>query len=136
MAVLLAGAGLMAAHGIAQTTVAKLAETGEVSCEPALPVFCGNIHVSCSGPSALKAFPFKLRASGSRGWIETAADTADPKGIGELYENGRLDWDSRLAYVIVQPHRGNGYVKVQADGSYSFRHYSQDGATMSRGYCR
>ena len=61
---------------------------------------------------------------------------ADPAGIVELYQNGRLDWDSRQAYVIVQPPRGSGYVKLQADGSYSFRHYSESGATMSRGHCR
>lgn len=115
-----------------RSATSKLAQTGEVTCEPALPFFCGNIHVACSGRTTIRTFPFKLRASPSRGWIESAADTS---GVKERYENGRLDWEDAKTYVILRPREGNGYVKLLADGRYSFRHYSQGIGTMSYGRC-
>ena len=115
-----------------RAAIAKLAQTGEVSCQPSLPVFCSNIHVSCSGPSSIKTFPFKLRATRTHGSIESTSDTA---GMREQYENGRVDWDSEDAYIILRPHQTNGYIKMLADGTYSFRHYSHHAGTMSRGHC-
>jgi hypothetical protein len=126
-------AGLAATSEAAPNALAKLADTGEVSCQPALPFFCDNIHVSCSGPSTLKAVPFKLRAVADRGSIEPASD---PAGLGELYRDSRVDWASDKSYLLLRPARANGYIKLQADGKYSFRHYAQDAAaTMSRGHC-
>lgn len=115
-----------------QSAIAKLAQTGKVSCQPSLPVFCSNIHVSCSGPSSVRTFPFKLGATRTHGSIESIADTA---GIAEQYENGRVEWHNDDAYIILRPHQANGYIKMLADGSYSFRHYAQHAGTMSRGHC-
>lgn len=115
-----------------EVAIAKLARTGEVSCQPAMPVFCSNIHVSCSGPSATKAFPFKLRATSTRGSLESKSDAA---GMTEQFESGRVEWGNENGYVILYSHQTNGYVKMLADGRYSFRHYSQYAATMSRGHC-
>lgn len=123
---------LASTSGAAQSPIAKLAGSGEVSCQPALPFFCGNIHVSCSGPSSLQAVAFKLRATADRGEIEPESD---PAGLGELYRGGSVEWASDKSYVLLRPARANGYIKMLADGSYSFRHYAQDAATMSRGHC-
>lgn len=128
-----ASASAAAQHEGNRNAAATLARTGEVSCEPSLPVFCANIHVSCSGRSSIPTFPFKLRASGTRGWIESDADTA---GIAQQYENGRLEWDADAASVILRPHQSPGYIKLLADGSYSLRLYSSHAATMSLGRCR
>jgi hypothetical protein len=131
--VLLLAAGFAATSGAAPSALAKLIEAGEVFCQPAWPVFCDNIHVSCSGPSTLRAVPFKLRAVADRVSIEPASD---PAGLGELYRDGRVEWASDRSYVLLRPARANGYIKLQADGKYSFRHYAQDAAaTMSRGHC-
>jgi len=126
-------AAFAAADGGPRSVVATLAQTGEVWCQPAFAVFCSNIHVSCSGPSDIKTFAFKLRASGARGWIEPAADSS---GIGALYDNGRAEWDALDGSVIVWPQHGQGHIKLLADGRYSFRHYSEHAATMSHGQCR
>jgi hypothetical protein len=115
-----------------QTAIAKLAHAGEVSCQPSLPFFCSNIHVACSGTSSMKTFPFKFRATFADGSIESASDTG---GIREQYESGRAEWDSDGAYVILRPRLANGYIKLLADGTYSFRHYAQHVGTMSRGHC-
>jgi hypothetical protein len=114
------------------TAISKLARAGEVSCRPALPFFCGNIHIGCSGLSTIPTFPFKLRATSGRALIESEADTS---GIGALYQDGRVEWGGDDTYIIVRPRRSNGYIKIFADGTYSFRHYSQDAATMSHGHC-
>jgi len=124
--------GFAAQSDAPQTAIARLAHTGKISCQPSLPVFCSNIHVSCSGPSALRTFPFTLRATRTHGSIESTSDTA---GMTEQYENGRVEWHSEDAYVILRPRQTNGYIKMLADGTYSFRHYSQYAATMSRGHC-
>ena len=112
--------------------VEKLATTGEVSCQPTLPFFCGNMHVSCAGLTSIATFPFKLRASGVAGTIESAPGTESVRGP---YENGRVEWEPVGAYVIVLPRTGGGYIKLLADGGYSFRHYAQHGAAMSLGRC-
>lgn len=112
--------------------VARLATTGEVSCQPTLPYFCANMHVSCAGLTSIATFPFKLRASGVAGTIESAPGTESVRGP---YENGRAEWDPLGVYVIVLPRRGGGYIKLLADGGYSFRHYAQHGAAMSLGRC-
>lgn len=113
--------------------IAKLAQAGAVSCQPAHPVFCSNIHVSCAGPSSLKTFPFKLRATRTEGSIESASDTS---GMSKRYARASIEWDAAGEYVLLRPKEGNGYVKLLADGRYSFRHYENETATMSRGHCR
>jgi len=115
-----------------RSAVAKLAASGEVSCRPTLPFFCGNMHVSCAGLTSIATFPFKLRATAVAGTIESAPGTESLQGP---YQNGRVTWDPAGAYVIVLPGSGGGYVKLLADGSYSFRHYAQHGAAMSLGRC-
>ena len=116
-----------------QTAITRLAAGGAVSCQPALPHFCANIHVACSGPSTIRTFPFALRARADQGSIESSSDTA---GIGEIYTNGRVAWDSELSYVILRPHQGNGYIKLLADGTFSFRLYLQNAsAVMTYGRC-
>ncbi len=112
--------------------IQKLATTGEVACQPALPFYCGNMHVSCAGLTSIATFPFKLRATAVVGTIESAPGTESVRGP---YENGRVDWEPAGAYVIVSPRSGSGYIKLLADGSYSFRHYAQHGAAMSLGRC-
>ena len=115
-----------------RSAVAMLAASGEVSCRPTLPFFCGNMHVSCAGLTSIATFPFKLRATALVGTIEAAPGT---ESLRSPYENGRVEWDPAGIYVIVLPGSGGGYVKLLADGSYSFRHYAQHGAAMSLGHC-
>jgi len=104
-----------------------------VDCRPALPYFCANIHVSCSGRTAIRTFPFRLRVNADRGWIEPEADTA---GMRALYENARVDWGEKEMYLILRPREGAGNINLLANGKYSFRHYVQDGGVMSYGHCR
>ena len=68
-----------------------------------------------------------------RGWIESESDTA---GILKSYANGSVDWGKDGAYVILRPQGRQGYIKLLANGKYSFRHYSQDVGIMSHGQCR
>jgi hypothetical protein len=103
-----------------------------VDCRPALPFFCGNIHVACSGRTEVRTFPFRFHANASRGWIES---TSDASGIKTPYENASVDWGKEGAYVILRPQGRGGYIKLLANGKYSFRHYSQDVGIMSYGYC-
>ncbi len=125
-------AGAALAEETAQTAAALRAKAVAVHCRPALPVFCANIHVGCSGRTALKTFAFALTARADRGRIEAASDTA---GLQALYADARADWDPGAAYVILRPRGAGGYIKLRADGSYSFRFYAQDSGLMSHGHC-
>ena len=102
----------------------------EVDCQPALPFFCTNIHAGCAGRTEVAALPFKLNAVSGRGWIESS--DADMR---ELYANGRADWESGETRVIVRPERGQGYIRLLADGRYVFRYYRGDAGIMSYGHC-
>ena len=121
-----------AASEAPSSALAKLAQTGELWCRPSWPVFCGNVHVSCSGQTSIQAFSFKLRADAGVGTIESGPE---PEGLQATYENARAEWDRDGAYVILQPRRASGYIKLLADGSYSFRHYTRHAAVMSIGRC-
>jgi hypothetical protein len=123
---------LVNATAVAGDAVSRLTSTGTVNCQPILPYFCDNLHVSCSGRTTLPTFPFTLKISAARAWLESDADTS---GIKALYENARLDRDKDGAYVLFRPHAANGYIKLLADGRYSFRHYARDLGTMSHGHC-
>jgi hypothetical protein len=125
-------AGFAAGGDAPRTTTSLLVQAVEVDCQPALPYFCGNIHVACSGRTEIRTFPFTLRANSSRGWIESKSDTS---GIRKSYENGSVDWGKDGTYVILRPQGRAGYIKLLANGKYSFRHYSQDTGIMSYGSC-
>jgi hypothetical protein len=103
----------------------------EVECEPVYPVFCMNIHAGCAGRTETAALPFKLNAASGRGWIESP--DADMR---ELYANGRAEWEDGETRVIVRPQRGQGYIRLLADGRYVFRYYRGDAGIMSYGNCR
>jgi hypothetical protein len=105
----------------------------DVQCEPAVPVFCRNIHVGCAGPTELRTFPFKLRVASERGWIEAGPDGAD---FQQHYADARVEWDEAEGYVILWPRGRPGYIKRLADGRFSFRHYPDaTGGVMSYGRC-
>jgi len=104
-----------------------------VECEPALPVFCQNIHVSCAGPTELRTFPFKLRVASGRGWIEAGPEAAD---FQRQYADARIEWGHADAYVLLFPQGRPGYIKLLADGTFSFRHYPGDTGVMSYGRCQ
>ena len=103
----------------------------EVQCEPVHPVFCMNIHAGCAGRTETPALPFKLQADAGRGSIESA--DADMR---ELYADGRAEWEDGETRVIVRPARGQGYIRLLADGRYVFRYYRGDTGIMSYGDCR
>jgi hypothetical protein len=126
-------AGFATGGDFSRTATSLRAQAVAVDCEPALPVFCTNIHVACSGRTEVRTFPFKLRANSSRGWIESASDAS---AIQKPYENGSVDWGKEGTYVILRPQGREGYIKLLANGKYSFRHYSQDTGIMSHGHCR
>lgn len=100
-----------------------------VTCEPALPYFCANIHVSCSGRTDVPTFAFRLHARDGRGGID-----AEAPALRELYRDARVDRDEDA--VILRPRQGAGYIRLQADGRYSFRHYAGNAGIMSYGHCR
>ena len=125
-------AGFAAEGDASPSVVAKLAHTGELSCQPSVPAFCGNMHVSCSGQTSIKTFLFKLRATPSHGTIESAPET---EAMRTLYENGRIEWDGQGRYVLLLPRHASGYIKLLSDGTYSFRYYAQGVGVMSIGRC-
>jgi hypothetical protein len=126
-------AGIAAAGVASQTAVTTLAQTGEMSCQPSQPFFCENMHVSCSGQTSMETFAFKLRATRTRGSIEVAAEH---ELMRKLYENGSAEWDREGTYVILFPRPESGYIKLASDGTYSFRHYTQQGGVMAIGHCK
>ncbi len=131
---LCAVAGVAAAADAPPGAITTLLKAGAVACQPAMPLFCSNIHVACAGPSSMRALPFTLKATRSAGAIDIGA--ADTAGLRELYADARVEWDRDDGYVILWPAQASGYVKLLADGTYVVRHYTSPyAATMSRGRC-
>ena len=91
------------------------------------------MHVSCAGQTAIETFAFKLRATRTHGSIDSAPET---ENLRRQFENGRVDWDSAGAYVVLHSSQMNsGYIKLNADGTYNFRFYPLNVGVMSLGRC-
>lgn len=110
-----------------ESVPATLARTGSITCRPALDYFCRNIHVGCSGRSAIATSDFVIRVHGQQARLEPVPDEFSVRG-------GPLEFAHDSAIVWLPPTLG--YVKITADGTYSFRHYRQSAAYMSYGACR
>lgn len=113
--------------------LAKLRQGGEVSCQPALPYFCENVHVRCIGRTSVSTFAFKLRAARGTGPVEL---DAAPEEFQHRYANASVAWGEDGSYVLLGPRGTNGYLKLLADGKYVFRHYLEGRGVMSLGSCR
>jgi hypothetical protein len=109
-----------------------LRQGAELSCQPALPYFCENVHVRCVGLTTVAASPFKLRvAAGS----PTVALVIDDENQAR-YQDAEVEWAEDGSYLLLSPRSANGYVKLLADGKYIFRHYIQGRGVMSLGHCK
>lgn len=129
--------GAAAADDSAAGVIERLRRTGEATCTPVWPMFCSNVHVSCAGHTPIPAFEFRLRVASSEGSIVPAtAVPATPEAVYAPYAKARIEWDDAGAAVILRPAEGMGYVRLQADGRYSFRHYVGAAGVMSIGHCR
>jgi len=122
----------LAASAAAANVVEKLQRVGEVSCEPAWPFFCSNFHVACAGQTSVRTFGFTLRAAGAQATLAAGADGA---GVAEPYARARVVHDAQNQSVLVLPDSTHGYLKLQADGRYSLRHYQAHQGIMSVGRC-
>ena len=91
-----------------------------LSCVPALPFFCGNIHVGCAGRTRIETHPFDIQ----EGSVHFADGTVWPvraqtnSGATILWRQDSTDW-----------------IRVEADGRFSLRRYRKGQAMMTRGSC-
>ncbi len=107
----------------------KLAQTGKISCRPALRHFCRNIHISCSGRSDIETAPFVVTLSGEAAVLDFPDGRAPDVPSGGPFRTG-----ADFALVRLRPDAD--YIRVEADGRYSFRLYRRGVAYMSYGRCR
>jgi hypothetical protein len=128
-----AAGGAAAADDAASATLARLRDAGQLSCRPALPHFCENVHVRCSGRTTVPTFEFMLRTTGATGTLELVTASEE---FRQRYENANVEWDKDGGYALLWPREGPGYVKLLPDGKYVFRHYIQGLGIMSLGHCR
>ncbi len=94
------------------------------ACKPALPVFCRNIHVSCSGKTTIPASPFEVFITGSSAYV--AFGKSKERIAGSV--TGRGDRVVRLS-------QSRDWIRIQTDGRYSHRIYRDGRAAMSYGVC-
>lgn len=94
------------------------------SCEPALPVFCRNIHVGCAGATKMRTSTFEVVIAGADARITFAgSDTAI---------HGRVS-DSRD--LVIRLRNSRDWIRIQRDKRFSHRIYRKRGAAMSFGTC-
>lgn len=100
------------------------AEAGErLRCTPWLPVFCENLHVSCSGRTKVKTEAFSVSWSGN---------------FARLSFDGGAVWEGRAEgeEPVLRPAEGRDWVKVRRGGGpFSHRMHRRGKALMSIGTC-
>lgn len=91
-----------------------------LSCVPALPFYCQNIHVGCAGRTKVKTEAFRFQPDsvafddGSQWNVRIQSD----RGATILWRTGHADW-----------------IRIETDGRFSLRRYDST-ALMTRGTCR
>ena len=91
---------------------------------PVLPVFCRNIHVSCSGATKIRTSSFKV--SIVEGIAHVDFEGAEPSVRGRVAGSGDL---------VIRLENSRDWIRIQQDGRYSHRIYRKGGAAMSHGTC-
>lgn len=96
------------------------AEAADLRCIPALPVFCANVHIGCSGRTVLptqefSVSPTRITFSDGSGWrVDQAVSDS-----GSVYRRqGAKDW-----------------VRINPKGAFSQRIYRENGPLMTYGRC-
>ena len=98
---------------------------GVLSCTPALPNFCANVHVGCAGRSKLRTSGFDVLVHKGR------ASVTFSNGTGWVAKTAR----SRGA-LILRRHGDQGWIRIETDGRFSQRIYVKGAALMAYGTCR
>lgn len=129
--VALAATGAFA--GAPEAVFDRLERTGAMGCRPALRHFCANVHVGCAGRSSIPAPAFVVSLRDGRLHLE------DPRSAPAAHAptpRGELEWAHDRSYALARLQPPAGYLKIVADGSYSYRIYRRGKAYMSYGACR
>lgn len=95
------------------------------SCRPALPVFCGNIHVACAGATTIETRPFEVTIAGTAARV--VFERADRPSKGRVSGSGDL---------VIRLENSRDWIRIQEDDRYSHRIYRAGGTAMSYGTCR
>ena len=85
----------------------KFQESKLISCEPAEPFFCGNVHVSCAGKTQIPTFPFTLQVSSKESRL---MPFSDQEFFSVLYSNSQMQWGTDAPYVVINPMGASGYI--------------------------
>ncbi|MEM1299571.1 MAG: hypothetical protein AAGH68_09855 [Pseudomonadota bacterium] len=91
-----------------------------LSCVPALPFYCGNIHVGCAGRTRVQTQAFTVsdgdvRFEDGGKWVIRETRDRDAR---IFWREGARDW-----------------IRIEADGRFSLRRYIRGRAAMTRGRC-
>ena len=92
-----------------------------MSCMPALPFYCQNIHVGCAGRTKVSTYAFRFD---NRHVVFENDETWNvrphpDRGATILWREGRDDW-----------------IRIEKDGRFSMRRYGTAETMMTRGKCR
>lgn len=95
------------------------------TCRPHLPVFCRNIHVSCSGPTTVPTSKLEIWISGEKARL--VFEGAEPDVFADVVRGQEL---------VLRFNASQNWIRIEPGGRFSHRIYLQKGAAMSYGMCR
>jgi len=98
--------------------------TQTYTCRPALPVFCRNVHVGCSGRTKIPTAEIEVVLTGTTAQLNFA-DRA-------TVVSGQITKGDDLVINLADD---RAWIRIQADGRYSHRIYPDGKAAMSYGIC-
>ena len=103
-------------------------------CQPALPVFCKNMHVGCSGHTKLPTARIQVHIQAGRARLLRADPDQPLSRMAPVAGNVTRD-ASRDSYTLIRFESPNGYLKILPDGTFSFRTYIAHQGAMAVGVC-
>ena len=92
-----------------------------LSCTPALPFFCQNIHIGCAGRSRVETQSFEI------------SDTTVTFTDGTTWQTHH-NQDRNAA--IFRHTNDRDWIRIEADHRFTLRRYENATALMTRGICK
>jgi hypothetical protein len=100
-------------------------ESVRYSCEPALPIFCGNIHIGCIFPTRIATVPMEIevRQTTALVWF---ADREQPVQAQV----------KRYDAMVIRLVNSRDWIRIRPDGQFAQRIYRKKVTGMAYGVCK
>jgi len=94
-------------------------------CKPALPVFCGNIHIGCTSATRIATVAMVIEIRQTTAQILFAGKEKPVNATVKRYDA-----------MVIRPVNSKDWIRIRPDGQFAQRIYRKNVTAMAYGICK